>query len=515
MDEVLIALVVGLFKLVYWLLRGVFRVLRGIVRAIAAVLTGSTSQRQEVVLSKMKRAAPALPGKGAAKGVDPTPRVGKHLDATRALRALCEAQRNTRRFAPTLDGIVERGERLASQLRIDSRATPEQLGRLVRDESLRAIVGDLMDARRGTLAGLLDDTDALANASYAPIVEYCKQRDIALASDRAATAIDGDKLFFMSIDDPSGLATIVLPSSFSTDISTWPAIAHEIAHDFFRSVDGLPRQLRAQLQLGTNVALLGPEDGQVGVRVLVEHAVAAWMEELFADSFGTMMLGPAYVHTMMQAFASPDEPTRALEMLYQVDQTKPVYEEHPPGHVRVVAGCRLLGRMGYGKEADALEARWRKLHGEPTCVYSALSDGRWVRVDEGIVLDRAAQVGTSLYMHGLDCLRGQPLRSVAGLDFGPREHEQARRIGERLASGRPVDVKDPRLLIAGAVIGTVAAPQQAAFIYALARNAIEGVDAPAAERALEGEVTGFEVGAEAAREAFLAGIILGPPLSRR
>ncbi|MEO6954644.1 MAG: hypothetical protein ABI321_22790 [Polyangia bacterium] len=513
MDELLIGLVVGIVKLNVWLVRGVYRILRGIVRAVATRLGGVTPQRREIAVARMKRAAPALPAR--AKAVDYRPRVVQHLDLSRALRELCDTQRNTRRFAPTLDGVIARAEKLASKLRIDSNMTVEQRLRLDGDESLRAIVRDLVEERRGSLAGLLDDTDALANASYAPIVEYCKQRDIALTSDRAATAIDGDKLFFMSIDDPAGLATIVLPSSFSTEISTWPAIAHEIAHDFFRSVGGLPQQLRAQLALGTNVALLGPEDGKASVGTIAERAVAAWMEELFADAFGTMMLGPAYLHTMMRSFASPDEPERALAMAYEGEKKRPVYEAHPPGHVRVVAGCRLLGRMGYGKEADALEATWRKLHGNPTSVYSALADGRWVRVPEDVVLDRAAEVGTSLYMQGLDCLRGQPLRSVAGLDFGPREHEQARRIGDRLAAGRPIDVKDPRLLVAGAVLGTVAMPKRAASIYALARNAIEGVDEPEAELALRDDVAGFEVGPAAAREAFLAGVLLGPPVSRR
>ena len=75
-------------------------------------------------------------------------------------------------------------------------------------------------------------------------------------------------------------------------------------------------------------------------------------------------------------------------------------------------------------------------------------------------------------------------------------------------------MKDPRLLVAGAVLATVAAPEQAASIYALARNAIGGVDAPVAELALRSDAARFEVGPEAAREAFIASVLLGPPRCR-
>ncbi len=498
-------LIVAVFELAFFLVRG-----------IAVRLTGGGTARQAIAVTKMKKSVPAtvLPAKAREETVAYLSRALAHLEVARGLRETCATRRNTLRFAPTLDGLEERAERRVSQLRIDAHPTPEALARMRRDETLVAMVRELMEERRGPLAGLLDDADALASASYAPIVDYCRQRDIALASDRTATAIDGDKLFFASIDDPAGLATIVLPVSFGTEISTWPAIAHEIAHDFFHGVDGLPQQLRIKLNLLTNVSLPRADELRAGLDVVAERAVAAWMEELFADAFGTMMLGPAYVHTMMQSFASPDEPDRALAIAHQGEAGALVYEEHPPGHVRVLAGCQLLGRIGYGKQADTLEARWRALHGQPNVLYAALSDGRWLRFDEGSIVERAGQVGASLHLQGLACLRGQPLRSIAGLDFGPREHEQARRIAERFGSSRPVSVKDPRLLVAGAVLATVAAPEQAASIYALARNAIGGVDAPVAELALRSDAARFEVGPEAAREAFIASVLLGPPRCR-
>src|SRR6185369_13228326 len=96
---------------------------------------------------------------------------------------------------------------------------------------------------------LLGDADALAEACYRPIVDYCDQRAIKLISDRTATAIGGDKLFILRFDDPSGLAPIVLPANWSTEIGWWPALAHEIGHDFFNSVANLELELRKELRL--------------------------------------------------------------------------------------------------------------------------------------------------------------------------------------------------------------------------------------------------------------------------
>jgi hypothetical protein len=170
--------------------------------------------------------------------------------------------------------------------------------------------------------------------------------------------------------------------------------------------------------------------------------------------------------------------------------------------------------MGYGAEADRLEASWRRRHGNPESVYVPLADERYISIPEEPVLSEAARVGEALYMKGLRSLREQPLRSIAGLDFGPREHEQAKRVSERLLRGRAPDVVDPRVLVAGAVLARVAVPARRGDLYTLARMAMAGfVDDDDDDDATPGvPVAGIGVvDATAVREALILDALLSPP----
>ena len=520
MDELLIWLVVGFFKLIFTVVRGFFRLIkRGLSSLSGAGESGKSASEPTRVL-KGKQAKPAVTGtlNDTPKVLaDLLPRAQKLIDRTAALAATANKQGATLRFVPTLDELASRTDRILVRLKRSDGKRDAYLRDLARDEALLEIVDVMVSERRGPLQGLLGDTDALASSAYAPIVEFCRNRGIPLSSDRAVTMVGGDKLFFLSVDDPSGLAAIVLPDDFTRSIVTWPAIAHEIAHDFFRSVTGLSDELRASLRLGTDLRASAVVAARVDPREVAERSTAAWMEELFADAFGTMMMGPAYVRTMVSSFASPDEPARALAMMPVSNTGVPTYEEHPPGHVRVIVGCRLLSRMGYGKVADELEANWRKRHGNPAQVYAPTADKRWVSIAEDVVVARAATVGETLYMTGLPSLRGQPLRSIAGLDFGPREHQRALRIAERLGKGQPVRTADARVLVAGAVLATAEVPARAADIYALAREAIVGIDVPRTAGIADAQDEGplGTVDGTALREAFILDELLRGPVSRR
>ncbi len=338
-------------------------------------------------------------------------RVAVNIERARTLSARADELAVTRRFVATIDALIERDLELDRIVRRGENDGGRAERELSRDELLYEIVEVMVGERRTDgLDELLRDTDALAIASYAPIVEYCGRRGIALSSDRAATIVGGDKLFLLSVDDPTGLAAIVLPDAFNSELIWWPAIAHEIAHDFYRSVRGLPEELARAVSLAGDTRLMAytPNRQQL-LNQLVEvptRATTAWREELFADAFGTMMLGPAYVLTMSQLFADTAQPTRTQAMGIDKRSGAPRYEEHPPGHVRVVVACRLLARMGYGLEADRYEGAWRKRHGDPESIYVPLADDRYLTLPEEPILGRAEEVGTALYMTGSPCLRG-------------------------------------------------------------------------------------------------------------
>jgi hypothetical protein len=341
------------------------------------------------------------------------------------------------------------------------------------------------------------------------VVEYCRQRGIKLISDRTATCIGGDKLFILSLDDPSGLAPIVLPRDWATQIGWWPALAHEIGHDFHNSVPNLGDELRRALSLPGPVGKLPA--AQVRQNDL-DAAVGAWMEELFADAFGTMMLGPAYVATMSWSFGSPSEPVQTMAAS---PTRQGNFEEHPPGHVRVVVACRLLGMMGYGALGDRLEASWRRAHKNPSYVYLPTRTGGWATLTDEIVIERALQVGGALYETGLPSLAGFPLRSIPGLDFGPREHEAAHAVKDAILQGRKPALKDPRLVISGAVVAWTEKPTESARILKIARDLIDAVGVPRRRSQWAPQGGAVEVTLSPAAELWRDAIVLDALLQRR
>jgi hypothetical protein len=222
-----------------------------------------------------------------------------------------------------------------------------------------------------------------------------------------------------------------------------------------------------------------------------------------------MMLGPAYLHTMAAIFGAPDQPARVCA----VAPNGARYEEHPPGHVRVVCAARLLGQMAYGKEGDDLERAWRQRHNQPDRLFFPATTGEWMAVADEPVIQRASAVGTALYATGLTALAGAPLRSIPGLDFGPREHARAKEVKAALAAGRRPMLRDPRLLIAGAVLAWYERTDDRARIYRVTRDCIEGISGEPRRAATAAEPAQADqpLDADVLRDAILLDLVLSPP----
>jgi hypothetical protein len=480
--EILIAIIVGIFKLIRWIVKTLFRGIFGLFGALKRAQQGEMKNpaatralpQKNIPAQVPVSARPVTPGAGPAlrQLAERMKELSKESldDAER-----CAGEEQNSQFVDSFRYVSDEAKRVArdAPLAREGKAVGDAFANGERLQALLEVLTVLADQRRDSdLLELLGDADALAESCYRPIVDYCKQRGIKLISDRTATAIGGDKLFILRFDDPSGLAPIVLPADWSTQIGWWPALSHEIGHDFFNSVANLELELRRELKLPGRVGKL--PGGQLRQGDL-DTAVGAWMEELFADAFGTMMLGPAFVATMSWTMGNPKEPVVAVAA---APTKQGNFEEHPPGHVRVVTACRLLGMMGYGALGDRLEASWRRAHREPTAVYFPTRTGGWATVSDEAVLERALEVGGALYETGLPSLSGFPLRSIPGLDFGPREHQAAHAVKDAILANRKPALKDPRLVIAGAVVAWSEKPTESARILKVARDLIDGVGVP-------------------------------------
>jgi hypothetical protein len=505
----------GLFKLADWLLTNLFRLLTHLVRRARRRLRAEPAPvPAPAKLAKATRAAPSAdraPAERLAGKLRELAKRARELEARCAREPLCAP------LLPTLrDAVLPRLDAALADVR---RATGSTNLRPIASsgaylDALLQLLARMADQRRDEgLEELVDDADTLAEACYQPVVDYCRTNDVPLSSNRAATVFGDDCSPWLGrIDDPTGLAILHLPLQWLAEVHRWPAIGHEVGHDFYDSVAGLDAEVLLRHGLVEAAADARVVDGSRDFTMRdVDRIVANWRHELVADAFGAMMFGPAYVVTTAAIFARPDAPLETLTV--DVSESGETYEVHPPGHVRVAAVCRLLARMGYGSLGVGLEQRWRAQHGEPEGIMLPMPGG-WLRVPDEPFLDRAVALTASLYQEGFSALREIPLASMPGFDFGPREHEAALGARDAFLEGAPPPLQDARLLIAGAVLAWAERPQDGLRLLGAARLAVGKL--PLRVSGAEGIAAGGGASRqELVRDAFLLDLLLSPPVSAR
>jgi hypothetical protein len=346
-------------------------------------------------------------------------------------------------------------------------------------QSLGAVVEEiasLVEQRRDPVRlAELGDADTLADACYQPILTFARAEGLPITTSTPATHLGDFQLSIWTGFIPTSVAPIFLPPDFFRKVAWWPAIAHEIGHDFLASISELDAGLRAELgivtaEVGARPLTFGPE----GVsRLDLERVYGGWFEELFCDVFGTLMCGPAYVATMDQLFAAQSDPREVL--IVWLDESGSRYDEHPPRHLRLVLGCQVLERAGFRADAKRLRQRWDERHATEGRVPDRLlfpAGEHFVAIPLDVFLPTLDRIVDKLYAGPLKALSGYGLRAISGLDYGPHAHAESERARAALVSGVVPRVRDPRAVIAGAVLATVERPDLEARILEHARAAI-------------------------------------------
>ncbi len=377
-------------------------------------------------------------------------------------------ERATRRFVPVLTEWLPaqaRGaldyERVASM-----RLVVEEVEELVRQR------------RDPELLPELGDADALAEACYRPVIEFARAEGLPLSSAEPVSQLSGFDLAIWTGFAPTSLAPLFLPPDFFQRAAWWPAIGHEIGHDFLVSLRGIDGALRAELRLPSEESGTRPIafDGGGLSPWELRRVFGGWFEELFCDVFGTLMCGGAYVATMSQLFAARSDAREVL--VVGVDETGRRYDPHPPRHLRHRVGCMVLDAAGFGAEARALDGAWAKRHTAdgrvPDRYLFPVAQG-YLAVPAESVEEIARELVERLYLGPITALSGFGLRDVSGLDYGPHLHEETVRARDALLAGRALNVRDPRAIVAGAVHAALLRPEAEPMILARARAAIPGV----------------------------------------
>lgn len=359
----------------------------------------------------------------------------------------------------------------------------------------------------------LGDADELARACYEPISTFAHVNRLELTSAYPVSVLTGMSLGLIASFVPTGLAPITLPRDFFADIRWWPAIAHEIGHDFFACTKNSQNRIRAELGIPAEAT---------GARLITAASVnyiedelirifGAWFEEIFCDVFGTMMMGPAYGYSMVSLFAEPDFPEQVTTV--RINHSSTGYAEHPPRHLRVMWCARLLELKGEEAAADEIRAEWHALHGELTqLVYPTLIGNL------GVPTEAIASIGynliDALYSRQFEGLDGHSLRDIPGLEYSVHRAAEARRSREEMLAGRAPSSHPTRAVIAGAVLAWHQQPERQAEFMALARRAVVGVTEHR-EDAYDGAADMFAGDGADLQEAFLLHTLLAPPPSLR
>jgi hypothetical protein len=267
-----------------------------------------------------------------------------------------------------------------------------------------------------------------------------------------------------------------LPRAFEQSLWGWPAIAHEVAHDFYYSLNGLEHSLRARLGLPTQVEM--PMSSAELDGAWLRNLFGAWLPEVVADTLGTTSLGPAYVETMLRAFRNPSSPQRTAAIL----QDRSLIDEHPPSRLRLYMATRVLHHLGRHGEADALWARWEADHAEVGFYFLPLG-GQWVGLSDEALHSVADSVIDALVQRAWPELEGFHLLNIPGFAYQHAEHAEVTRLSADLVRGQGLDA-DVRWIIAAAVLASAAQPALHDSILRTARLSIARLAQPSVELAV-------------------------------
>jgi hypothetical protein len=432
----------------------------------------------------------------------------------------------TARFADALEHSVA-GRARALRDRVASATGPAPLALFDDLRSLAIVLGQLesfvTQRHNPVLLAALGDADTLAIQCYEPVMQFSLAEGIPLRSHTPVAELGHYDLATWTAFIPTGFAPIFLPRRFFERLAWWPALAHEIAHDFLFAAEGVETGLRAELglpseQVGTRPLVFGGDGLSMAE---LRRVFGGWFEEIFADVFGVLMMGPAYGWSMIELFAMPQDPAQVIAV--GIDASGRRYGVHPPRHLRLVIAARVLELVGQEDDARELRRAWSAVHGGATDRILFPLGGRLIGVPIEPMESLALELADRLYEQRFRALANRRLAEIPGVDFGPAQNARCERVAATLLAGSVPRTSDARAVVAGAVLAARRAPEREAALLRLARAAIraEGTaEASAgAYRAVPRAPAPVEAGGggiEALRDAILLDAILSPsPAMRR
>ncbi|WP_128893283.1 hypothetical protein [Erythrobacter sp. HKB08] len=206
-------------------------------------------------------------------------------------------------------------------------------------------------------------------------------------------------------------------------INPWSlgAVPHEVAHNL-QSDLGLWTVMPRRIMAGFAKAGLPREAGAIWAR---------WHKEAYADLVGTLLIGPAYVGSLMDVVGR----TAASSASYSDEAV------HPTPIVRVPMNIHLLKVMGFDEDAIAFRAAWDALYPQSA----------WQRLPEKLRRNLPRQIEAAvgaMILTPMKELGGK--RMIDVVRYEPKHAKVTAEGAERLERGMSTGVLPERFLIGAA-----------------------------------------------------------------
>jgi len=210
---------------------------------------------------------------------------------------------------------------------------------------------------------------------------------------------------------------------FHRIVNPWSlgAMPHEVGHNIHADL-GL-WQVTPRL-IARRLSAMGVPDDAV-------RTWARWHKEIYADLIGVLLIGPAYVDSLMDVVGKG--PDRVAT--FRPDGV------HPTSYLRPFIATALIRRIGFADRARSVEAGWRKIYGPEVAARVP------AQMRKGFP-QAASAVVEELTFRKMAAYGGKSLAEV--VRFTPRDAATVTEAAERLARGTNPGILPNRFLISAA-----------------------------------------------------------------
>jgi len=352
--------------------------------------------------------------------------------------------------------------------------------------------------------------DGLARACYRPLLSWARH-NLSLPDREPISFVAARDQVDLRGFPEAGVAAVALPTAFPGRLHGWPQVAHEVGRDFLDSVQGLKWELRNRFGLPDRYPIPFASRGYLSQdEVLLPFG--GWLEWLFGDLLGTLLLGPAYPMALRDLLASPGNPGTVTAVGVAPDNA--YYAAEPPAHLRMSVAIAVLDDMGFPEEQQRIWQSWNERHGWPEWLYLPTRVEGWIEAPVSHFVDTAGQVADLIMNETLGALSDHSLGDIPGLAFTAELQAAAEQAATAALERRSPPDADPRVALAGVVLARERKPARSRELLHWLRALL----APAApdpgeevEPAAAAQAAGEESLATLLRDAVILNAVLQRP----